>query len=247
MTASILGVIPCRYSSSRLPGKPLLDICGKSMIERVYGRASLSSLISRVIVATDDARIMDAVSAFGGEAVMTSPGHQDGTSRAAEAALLYPSDYVINIQGDEPMIDPLALDELCAALAGDPEVDSATLCTPLADSKRIDDPNVVKVVRKLNMDALYFSRSPVPFVRNAAEHEIYEHVGIYGFRSDFLQLFAKMEQTPLAYAESLEQLKVLEHGCRMRVIVTMYPPKGPNVNTREDLDEVRRIVSVQEG
>ncbi len=239
----ILGVIPSRYASSRLPGKPLLDICGRPMVEHVYRRAQESGIFSRLVVATDDSRIYDAVMNFGGEAVMTRSDHTDGSSRAAEVAENTDADYVINIQGDEPMIDPRMLKELADGLAADKQSDSATLCIPIRNEADFHNPNIVKVVRAQNGRALYFSRSPIPYPRNSADCPVWEHVGIYAFTKDFLMKMVKLAPTPLMQTESLEQLRILEHGFTMSVIPTKYPPKGPNVNTPEDLESVREIMS----
>jgi 3-deoxy-manno-octulosonate cytidylyltransferase (CMP-KDO synthetase) len=237
----ILGVIPARYASTRLPGKPLADICGKTLIQRVYERASRSSLLDRLVVATDDERILNAVRTFGGEAVLTSPDHPNGTCRAAEAAGMFDGEIVLNIQGDEPLLDPMMVDEVARILEEDESVPSSTLCSPITDPALFADSSAVKVVRDLRGFALYFSRSPIPFCRN--ESTIYEHIGIYGFSREFLNVYASLPQTPLSTAESLEQLKILEHGYSMKVGVTAAGRKGPSVDTPEDLEAVRRILA----
>ncbi|MBR1673147.1 MAG: 3-deoxy-manno-octulosonate cytidylyltransferase [Fretibacterium sp.] len=235
----ILGVIPARWASSRLPGKPLADLCGKPMIQHVYERAKLSDALSGVVVATDDERVLNAVRAFGGEAVMTSLKHPNGSSRAEEAARKYPmtADAVINIQGDEPLLNPMMIDEVAGALA-EPEVTCATLCRPLAEEDRTN-PNVVKVVMSRTGDALYFSRSLIPYPRHEPSVPLYQHIGIYGYSVDFLRLYVTLPMTPLAEAESLEQLKVLEHGYKIRVKVTACLDPGRGVDTPEDLEFVR--------
>ncbi len=239
----VLGVIPSRYQSTRLPGKPLADICGKPMIQYVYERATGAKLLGNVIVATDDERIVEAVRSFGGEAALTSPDHPNGTSRVAEVARNMDTDIVINIQGDEPLIDSRMIDEVAQILVSDADVLSATLCSPLGDPALINDPNVVKVVRDRRGDALYFSRSPIPYCRNEADGCVYlEHIGIYGFRKDFLLHYVELSETPLSRLESLEQLRILESGYSMRVGETKYPHGGPNVNTPEDLENVRTLV-----
>ena len=220
----ILGVIPARYASSRLPGKPLLEIGGKTMLEHVYRRACASGVFFRVIIATDDNRIYDAAEKF-----------------AAEIAAKIDTDYVINIQGDEPMLDPRMLGELAHGLTADPGADSATVCVPITKEEDFNNPNIVKVVRAQNGRALYFSRSPIPFPRNQAGCPVWEHLGIYAFTKEFLLKFVSLPPTPLMQTESLEQLRILEHGYSMTVIPTKYPSEGPNVNTLEDLEEVRRI------
>ena len=239
----VLGVLPARYASTRLPGKPLLDIAGKPMIQHVYERALSAKLLDECVVATDDARIFDAVRAFGGSVQMTAPNHQNGSSRVAEVAMKSDATHILNIQGDEPLLDPRALDELISAMLQDEKVLSATLCTPILDESNAHNPNVVKVVRALSGNALYFSRSLIPFARNAENRTVWEHLGVYAFTRDFLQVFVSLEETPLSAAESLEQLKVLEHGYAMKVIPTLFPPQGPNVNAPEDLETVRQLMA----
>lgn len=241
----ILGVIPSRYASSRLPGKPLLEISGKTMVEHVYRRAMASGVFFRVVVATDDRRVYEAVEKFGGDVIMTSPDHPDGSSRVAEVARGIDTDYVINIQGDEPMIDPRMLKELAEGLIADPDADSATACVPIKNEEDFLNPNIVKVVRALNGRALYFSRSPIPFRRNDTECPVWEHLGIYAFTKKFLLKMVELPKTPLMTTESLEQLRILEHGYTMTVIPTKYPSAGPNVNTEEDLEKVREIMAAK--
>lgn len=238
----IIAVIPSRYASSRLPGKPLIDICGLSMVEHVYRRAVESDVFNKVIVATDDTRIYDTVKNFGGNVVMTSRDHPDGSSRVAEVVAGEDTDYVINIQGDEPMLDPRMLRELAEGLISYKNADSATVCVPIKNKKDFSNPNIVKVVRAQDGKALYFSRSPIPYSMNGAECDMWEHLGIYAFTKDFLLKMVTLEATPLMRSESLEQLRILEHGYTMAVIPTKYPPKGPNVNTMEDLKRVRDIL-----
>jgi len=242
----VLGVIPARYASTRLPGKPLADICGKTLVRRVYERASLSPILDRLVVATDDERILQEVRSFGGNCVLTSPDHPNGTCRAAEAAEKEDADVVINIQGDEPLLDPVMIDETAQVLAEDGTVPSSTLCVPLKDDGTIRDPNTVKVVLDLRGYALYFSRSPIPFVRVKTGCSVYRHIGIYGFRKDFLNTYVGLPATPLSSAESLEQLRILEHGYAMKVAVTKAEA-GPGVDTPEDLEAVRLIIGSASG
>ena len=241
----VLGVIPARYASTRLPGKPLAEICGKTLIRRVYERAALSKALHRLIVATDDARIMEEVKGFGGNCVLTSPDHPNGTCRSAEAAQNQDVDIIINIQGDEPLLDPLMIDET-AALLGAGDAVSSTLCEPVEDEKSILDPNVVKVVMDRLGNALYFSRSPIPYPRVKGAATVYRHIGIYGYRRDFLFTYAALPATPLSEAESLEQLRILEHGYKMKVGVTKGRC-GPSVDTPEDLKKVRSMVMARKG
>lgn len=242
----ILGVIPARWGSTRFPGKPLADLCGKPMIQHVYEHAKCAKSLSDVAVATDDRRIYDAVLAFGGTAVMTSASHPNGTSRAGEALKKRSSglgteyDAVINIQGDEPLLDAIMIDETAEALSA-PGVSFATLCRPLNEADR-ENPNVVKVVTAQNGDALYFSRSLIPYPRNEPSVPVYQHIGIYGYTAEFLMRYAELPMTPLAETESLEQLKALEHGYKIRVRVTACRESGRGVDTPEDLEEVRKIL-----
>ncbi len=238
----IIGVIPSRYASSRLPGKPLLDICGKTMVEHVYERAVESAVFVKVIVATDDTRIFEEVKRFGGEVMMTRSNHPDGSSRVAEAVINEDVDYVVNIQGDEPMLDPRMLRELADGLISDKDADSATVCIPITNEEDFNNPNIVKVVCDQNRRALYFSRSPIPYLRNSIDCPIWEHLGIYAFKKEFLLKMVTLAPTPLMKTESLEQLRILEHGYTMVVIPTKYPSKGPNVNTLKDLRKVREVI-----
>ena len=238
----VVGVIPSRYSSTRLPGKPLKDICGKSMVQRVYERAKQSKLLDEVIVATDDKRIIEEVDRFKGKAVMTSVNHPNGTSRIAEAVKDIDADLVINIQGDEPLIRYEMIDELIKVLIKDKGKVMATLCYKLNDKNKYQDENVVKVVCDIHRNALYFSRSLIPFPRKKENYKIYEHIGIYGYRKSFLQEFVKLDNTPLSIIESLEQLKVLEYGYKLYVAETKYDYNALSIDTQEDLEEARKII-----
>lgn len=233
----VVAVIPARFASERLPGKPLAEIHGKPMIVRVMERAQRARGIDRVLVATDDPRIADAVSAHGGEAVMTSPHCQSGTDRVAEAVRGLEAEFgvVLNVQGDEPLLEPIALEILVGAFR-DAAVRMATLARPLQPEER-ELPQVVKVVRNRLGDALYFSRAAIPFVRDGGRFENLAHVGIYGFRRAFLSEFARLPSTPLERAEKLEQLRALEHGVPIRVLATPYA--GFGVDTPEDLERAR--------
>ncbi|MHB9036418.1 MAG: 3-deoxy-manno-octulosonate cytidylyltransferase [Armatimonadota bacterium] len=230
-------IIPARMSATRLPGKPLADICGKPMLQWVYERASKASSVERVLVATCDSEIVDAVHAFGGEAVMTSDQHRSGTDRLAEAAANLDADVIVNVQGDEPLIDQSAIERAIEPFAQAPDLKMSSLMVPI-DSESAKDPNLVKVVVTLDNYALYFSRSPIPFERKPLEvRSIYGHVGLYAYTKEFLLQFAAMEPTPLEQAESLEQLRVLEHGYRIKMIEIADRPLG--VDTVEDLDRAR--------
>lgn len=239
----IICVIPARYASSRLPGKPLADIAGKPMIQHVYERASLAKLPIEVLVATDHEKVFKAVEAFGGKVVMTSPEHPTGTDRLAEVAALHPdAEIIVNVQGDEPLIKPEIIDELAGAFIGaPPELAMATLATPMTAQEE-NNPAAVKVVFDRAGYALYFSRALIPYPRlRHAELIYYKHIGIYAYRRDFLLEFAKLAPTPLERAESLEQLRALEHGYRIKVLKTDFRAVG--VDTPEDLELVNAILT----
>jgi 3-deoxy-manno-octulosonate cytidylyltransferase (CMP-KDO synthetase) len=240
----IVALIPARYHSTRLPGKALADIAGKSMIEHVYQRAAETRGIDAVIVATDDERIRAAVERFGGEVRMTKSSHRTGTDRIAEVARDIVCDIVVGIQGDEPLIEPAMIAEVTEPFATSPDLPMTTLRQAIADPDEYANPNVVKVVVDLKGDALYFSRSLVPYFRDR-DHAppqrgravVYKHVGLYAYRREFLLAFAALPQTPLEIAESLEQLRALEHGFRIRTVETTHDSIG--VDTPEDLERVR--------
>jgi 3-deoxy-manno-octulosonate cytidylyltransferase (CMP-KDO synthetase) len=235
----IIGIIPARYSATRLPGKPLADICGKPLIQYVYEQARKSGLLEDVIVATDDERILEAVEEFGGKAVMTSPSHPSGTDRCAEVARQIDCDFVINIQGDEPLIPPEVIDKVAEALMESDEEIPMTSAATLANKEERENSNVVKVVTDQKGIALYFSRSPIPFYRNQVAPTL-RHIGIYGYRKDFLLKFVSLPQTPLEKTESLEQLRALEHGFKIKIVLVDYSPVG--VDTPEDLERVRKLL-----
>lgn len=235
----ILGIIPARYASTRFPGKPLADIGGKSMIQRVYEQVKKSKLITDVIVATDNQLIMDHVNRFGGRVRMTKESHVSGTDRCYEALTLQKAsfDYVINIQGDEPFIQPEQIDLLAGLLDGKTEL--ATLVKKIEDPEQLFNPNVVKAVVASNGEALYFSRSAVPHIRNTSEqdwvsaHTFYKHIGMYAYRTDVLKKLTALPVSPLEKAESLEQLRWLENGFRIKVAETKTETIG--IDTPEDL------------
>ena len=236
----ILCVIPARYASTRLPGKPLKDVAGKPMICRVYDRAAQAKTLSGVVVATDDERILRAVEEHGGRAMMTAKDHPTGTDRLAEVAAAFPDvDLIINVQGDEPLIEPSLIDELGRAFEEDNDLRMATVMTPIEEESEQKNPNNVKVVTDKNGYALYFSRSLLPYPRNDAGTPVYKHIGIYAYRRDFLLAYAKMEPTPLERAESLEQLRALENGYKIKCIQTNARFVG--VDTPEDLAKVNQI------
>jgi 3-deoxy-manno-octulosonate cytidylyltransferase (CMP-KDO synthetase) len=232
---SVLCVIPARYGSKRFPGKALASQTGKPLIQHVYEAAAGAKRVDAVVVATDDERICAAVEAFGGRAVMTRADHPCGTNRVAEAAEAFPdAEIVVNLQGDEPELDPALLDRLIDEMQKDPKMELATLAGPLA-AEEAADPNAVKVVLAASGDALYFSRAPIPVARDGEKSRrapMLLHFGIYAFRADALRAYARMPQTPLERTERLEQLRWLEQGRRIRVLVTDHRPAG--VDTPED-------------
>lgn len=233
-------VIPARYRSSRLPGKPLLRETGKYLVQHVYERASLAKCADQVLVATDDPRIAAAVGHFGGQAVMTRRDHPSGTDRVAEVARSLQVDVVVNLQGDEPLIDPATIDLLPRMLQRDPDVAMATLAVPIAGRDQWHDPNCVKVACDAKGHALYFSRSPIPFVRDgqpdfAAEPPHFlQHLGLYAYRRDFLLRLAQMPPAPLEQLEKLEQLRALASGYRIAVGVVRHASIG--VDTRAEYE-----------
>jgi 3-deoxy-manno-octulosonate cytidylyltransferase (CMP-KDO synthetase) len=244
---AIAAIIPARYGASRLVGKPLSDIHGKPMIQHVHERVSRARGIGRVLVATDDERIAAAVAAFGGEAMMTSPAHKSGSDRLAEAVRRIDADVVVGVQGDEPMIDPAAVEASIRPFT-DPSVQAATVCTPLRDVEDMLSPHVVKVVLDRAGRALYFSRSPIPHLRGGGAREAVErglarrHLGIYAWRREALLRFAALPPSALEEAEGLEQLRALEHGLAMQVVEFDGEP-GVAVDTPEDLERVRALLA----
>lgn len=242
---SIIAVIPSRYASTRLPGKPLVDICGKPMVQHVYERVRRVSLFNEVLVATDDERIMNAVAAFGGAACMTSPDCPSGSDRLIEVAKSHPADVYVNVQGDEPLVEPSSIEKLARAMLEDPSLQMGTLCYPVS-AEQAQNPNLVKVVRARNGNALYFSRSPIPFPRSGGiAPQYFGHLGMYAYRRDFLLNFGNLPYSPLENTEKLEQLRVLQAGIAIRVLEV--EAMGPGVDTPEDLEEVRRILMKRAG
>jgi 3-deoxy-manno-octulosonate cytidylyltransferase (CMP-KDO synthetase) len=239
----VVAVIPARFASSRLPGKPLADIDGRSMIEHVYRRAAAASTISQVIVATDDLRVATRVTDFGGTVRLTKATHLTGTDRLAEVVAALDCDIVVNVQGDEPLIDPRSIDQAVAPLLADPSVQMTTLYKRITEPAELADPNVVKVVVDRGGFALYFSRAPIPYIRDprGGWPPLYRHIGLYAYRRSTLLVLASLDPTPLERAESLEQLRALEHGIRIKAVETEYDSIG--VDTPEDLEQVRRLLT----
>jgi 3-deoxy-manno-octulosonate cytidylyltransferase (CMP-KDO synthetase) len=249
-------IIPARYASSRFPGKPLVLIAGRPMIQHVYARASQARLVDTVLVATDDRRIVAAVEAIGGQAVITSSAHPSGTDRIAEVAARYAYDIVVNVQGDEPCIAPQAIDAMIQPLRDDAAVSITTLAHPLREVADLLTPHVVKVVVDRQGDALYFSRAPIPYDRHAWPQTpqilaaagvslgvppgCFRHLGLYAYRREVLLHLARLPQTPLEQVEQLEQLRALEHGYRLRVVQTTYESVG--VDTPADVQRAELLL-----
>jgi len=244
---NVVALIPARLAATRLPDKPLIDICGKPMIQWVWERASMAHGITRVAICTPDMEIANAASRFGAEAVMTSHSHRSGTDRLAEAAItlhLADMDIVVNIQGDEPLLDPSGIEKVAVLLHDDPTLPMSSLSCP-CPPEDLDNPDCVKVVCAGNGDALYFSRSRIPFPRKPGDIPgtagTLQHVGLYAYRASFLKMYSSLSPTPLEQTESLEQLRVIENGYRIRMAHAERAPIG--VDTPEDLERVRRILA----
>ncbi|MCE5310223.1 MAG: 3-deoxy-manno-octulosonate cytidylyltransferase [Acidobacteriales bacterium] len=232
MPRRILGVIPARFSSTRFPGKALAMIAGKPMVQHVYERACQAQYLSEVIIATDDERIFGAARDYGSKVRMTRSDHLSGSDRAAEVASNDPAVIVVNIQGDEPSIDPAAIDAAVLGLIKEVDAPMSTLAKRIEDPREIGDPNTVKVVTDLRGYALYFSRCPIPFLRGD-KPPYFKHIGLYAYRREFLLGYSQMPVGPLERAEKLEQLRALENGHSIRVVETEYESLG--VDTPEDL------------
>ena len=241
---NVIVVIPARYGSTRLPGKPLVHLAGQPMIQRVYARAKLAQTVHRVIVATDDQRIIKAVESFGGEARMTRPDHRTGTERVAEVAAHEPGDVFVNVQGDEPLLDPTAIDTAVNALLSDSGTSVSTVATPIKLPADIMDPNVCKVVLDFDENALYFSRAPIPWVRDtAAKLQVrhLKHLGLYVFRRDALLEYPTLPQGELERIEQLEQLRWLENAWKIRVAEVEHD--AISVDVPEDVARVEKLLA----
>ncbi len=236
-------VIPARYASTRLPGKPLLSIAGKPLIQHVWQRCMRAKGIAKVIVATDDARIAEAAAGFGAEVIMTSDKHRSGTDRVAEVAKkLRGFTHLINVQGDEPLIDPVLVTKLATTMAKDRKIEMITAANPFGPSDDLANPNMVKVVLDRKSNGLYFSRFAIPYVRgDGLRPTFYRHQGLYGYTTKFLLQFVKWKPGLLEQAESLEQLRALENGARIRVLLTRHAAVG--VDTPEDVAIVERLMA----
>ncbi|MRR17140.1 MAG: 3-deoxy-manno-octulosonate cytidylyltransferase [Deltaproteobacteria bacterium] len=244
MKRDVVCIIPSRYESSRFPGKPLADLCGKPMIQHVYERVARAGAVPYVAVATDDQRIYDAVRKFGGNAVMTAATHRSGTDRIAEAVSslnLSADAVVVNIQGDQPIFEPMQVDEVIAPLIADAGIVMSTLIYKIILNEEITHPHAVKVVLDHQGFALYFSRATIPFVRDKKLHaDYYKHHGIYAYRRDFLDVFTKLPEGKLEKLEALEQLRALEYGYKIKCIITAHD--SVEVDNQQELDRVRSIL-----
>ncbi len=243
--ASVALVIPARWGSTRFPGKALHPLAGKPLVQHVWERSLLARNISRVLIATDDKRIASAAKKFGAEVIMTSPTHPSGTDRIAEvASKMRGITHFINVQGDEPLIDPKLIERLAITLLRKPEIPMITAATPFEDLREAENPNTVKVVLSRKGDALYFSRSLIPFHRDthdsASKVIPLLHLGIYGYRRDILRKLVRLAPTPLELSEKLEQLRALEHGIPIRVVETSH--RGVGVDTPEDAQAVEKLI-----
>jgi len=239
--ANVAIIIPARYASTRLPGKPLIKIHDKTIIQWVYERACQSKLALEVIVATDDERIYQSVKEFGGQVKMTASSHQSGSDRIAEIATDNPEmEIIVNVQGDEPLITPESIDEAINALISDKNADISTLIREITDKDEILNPNVVKVVTDNSGKALYFSRAAIPYERELGQIKFYAHIGLYAYRRESLLKMTQLKQTNLEKAECLEQLRALQNGMTIKTVVVNYKPIG--IDTPEDVEEFKRYL-----
>jgi len=240
----VVCIIPARHESSRFPGKPLADLCGKPMIQHVYERVLKATTISYAAVATDHDEIFMTILKFGGQAIMTSPDHRSGTDRIAEAIAglnLDPDDIVVNVQGDQPLFEPSQIDEVVRPLLDDPAVPMSTLIYKIRREEEITHPNAVKVVFDRDHFAVYFSRATIPYVRDPGQTaDYYKHHGIYAYRKGFLQQFTRLPEGTLERLEALEQLRAIEHGYKIKVVET--PHDSVEVDTPEELARVAKII-----
>lgn len=237
----VVGVIPARYRSIRFPGKPLADLHGQPIVQWVHQQVSKVAQLDQVIVATDDERIVDVVEGFGGTAVMSSPSHVTGSDRVAEVVEQIDGDIIVNIQGDEPLIEPAMISQVTEPLLRDDSLQVSTLMHPITEAAEAIDEDVVKVVTNLADDVLFLSRSRIPFPKGPVSYEMHKHIGLYGFRRSALEAFAGWGPSPLEMTESVEMMRFLEHGWRVRAELTEHHTVA--VDTPEDLDRVRELVA----
>ena len=237
----VIGIIPARWGSTRFPGKPLHILAGKPLVQHVWERVRQCQELRAVAIATDDERIRRAAEDFGAQVVMTSPEHPSGSDRIAEAVQAFPgTTHVVNIQGDEPLIDPELIDSLARVLVEDESLSMATAAAPITNEQEFHDPNVVKVVLNTEGNALYFSRSPIPFPRHEAQRPALRHLGIYAYKLAFLKQYVSWPPSPLEQTESLEQLRALEHGASIRVILTQH--QGIGLDTPDQIPLIEQLI-----
>jgi 3-deoxy-manno-octulosonate cytidylyltransferase (CMP-KDO synthetase) len=247
----ILGVIPARYGATRFPGKPLADICGKPMVLHVYDRAKQAKSLTDLYVATEDERIMKVVEQAGGKAIMTSASHQSGSDRLGEVASKIEADIIVNIQGDEPLLEPKMIDEMVQPLIDDKTILMGTLKKRIVNPEDLQNPNIVKVVCDKQGFALFFSRSLIPYPKTGwkdasiqglagSELAFYKHLGLYAYQKEFLLQFTKLPVSPIEKIEGLEQLRVLDNGYRIKVVETQFDTIA--VDTPEDLERVKQVI-----
>ena len=238
---TVIGVIPARWGSTRFEGKVLATIAGKPMIQHVFERVKMCRSVDQILIACDDARVLKAAMGFGAQAIMTSAHHASGTDRIAEAVQKIKADIVVNIQGDEPLIDPKVIDDLVKALQSDSSCSMATVIKPIENKEDLNNPHVVKVVIDKDQNALYFSRSPIPYNRDGQDIRFYKHLGIYAYRRDFLLTLTKLSKSFLEEAEQLEQLRALEGGYKIKTITT--DTETIAVDTKEDIKKVEAFLA----
>ncbi|NIA15824.1 MAG: 3-deoxy-manno-octulosonate cytidylyltransferase [Nitrospiraceae bacterium] len=244
-SCKVLTIIPARFASTRFPGKIIAPLAGKPLVVHTYERALQARLVSDVVIATDAQEVAEAVRPFGANVVMTRPDHPSGTDRIAEVAANTDADIIVNVQGDEPLIDPNTIDATIRPLLDEPGLPMATVRHQITDPDKIADPNIVKVIADASGHAIYFSRTPIPYIRDEADRAAnpacyWQHIGLYVYRRDFLLEYAQMPQTPLEQLEKLEQLRVIENGYSIAVVGTEYTCVG--VDTPEDLELVRSML-----
>jgi 3-deoxy-manno-octulosonate cytidylyltransferase (CMP-KDO synthetase) len=248
---TVIGVIPSRYASVRLPAKPLVNLCGKTMVQRVYEQAMKAKLLTQVVVATDNDEIVRVVKSFGGEVKLTSPELRSGSDRVAAVVREVDAEIVVNIQGDEPLIEPEMINQAIRPLIQDSTIQVGTLVRKIESADELLNPNIVKVVLDENNFALYFSRSPIPYHRESAtmdewhkRHQYYKHIGLYVFRREFLLEYSSWQESKLEQAERLEQLRIMEHGIRIKAAITEFD--SVPIDTAEDAERVRSIIKQKE-
>jgi 3-deoxy-manno-octulosonate cytidylyltransferase (CMP-KDO synthetase) len=239
----VICVVPARFGSTRFEGKPLADICGKSLIQRVYEQVKKAKLIDEIYIATDDERIKNKAESFGARVIMTSKHHPSGTDRVAEVAQKVDGEIIVNVQGDLPLVDPVAIDAVVKPLLENSDLVMATLITPIVEKEEYHNPNITKIVKDKNNFALYCSRSLIPWSEEGDQTTIFKHLGVYAYRKDFLIAFSKMKQTPCEKAEKLELLRALENGYKIKLVEAPCSPASmAEVDVPEDIAKIEKIL-----